>query len=160
MYTCPADWSPGTIRSSSTAATTKRWIDAAGGIDFQILGIGRTGHIGFNEPGSSRDSLTRRITLDRVTRQDAAADFRGEENVPRFAITMGVGTILRAKRIVLMAWGENKASVVSRAVEGPVTEAVSASLFLSGIMSRRASSLIRRRRANSRGSSSRGSWDP
>jgi len=106
-------------------------IDAAGGIDFQILGIGRTGHIGFNEPGSSRDSLTRRITLDRVTRQDAAADFRGEENVPRFAITMGVGTILRAQRIVLMAWGENKAGVVARAVEGPVTEAVSAS-FLQG----------------------------
>lgn len=104
-------------------------IDAAGGIDFQILGIGRTGHIGFNEPGSSRDSLTRRITLDRVTRQDAAADFRGEENVPRFAITMGVGTILRARKIVLMAWGENKAGVVARAVEGPVTEAVSASFL-------------------------------
>lgn len=104
-------------------------IEAVGGIDFQILGIGRTGHIGFNEPGSSRDSLTRRITLDRVTRQDAAADFRGEENVPRFAITMGVGTILRAKKIVLMAWGENKAGVVARAVEGPVTEAVSASFL-------------------------------
>jgi glucosamine-6-phosphate deaminase len=104
-------------------------IDAAGGIDFQILGIGRTGHIGFNEPGSSRESLTRRITLDRITRQDAAADFRGEENVPRFALTMGVGTILRAKRIVLMAWGENKAGVVAKAVEGPVSEAVSASFL-------------------------------
>lgn len=104
-------------------------IDASGGIDFQILGIGRTGHIGFNEPGSSRESLTRRITLDRITRQDAAADFRGEENVPRFAITMGVGTILRAKKIVLMAWGENKAGVVAKAVEGPVTEAVSASFL-------------------------------
>jgi glucosamine-6-phosphate deaminase len=104
-------------------------IDAAGGVDFQILGIGRTGHIGFNEPGSSRESLTRRITLDRITRQDAAADFRGEENVPRFAITMGVGTILRAKKIVLMAWGENKAGVVSRAVEGEVTDAVSASFL-------------------------------
>ena len=106
-------------------------IEAAGGIDFQILGIGRTGHIGFNEPGSSRDSLTRRITLDRITRQDAAADFRGEENVPQFAITMGVGTILRAKKIVLVAWGENKAGVVAKAVEGPVTETVSAS-FLQG----------------------------
>jgi glucosamine-6-phosphate deaminase len=104
-------------------------IDAAGGVDFQILGIGRTGHIGFNEPGSSRESLTRRITLDRITRQDAAADFRGEENVPRFAITMGVGTILRARKIVLMAWGENKAGVVSRAVEGDVTDAVSASFL-------------------------------
>ncbi|MFZ4763894.1 MAG: glucosamine-6-phosphate deaminase [Roseimicrobium sp.] len=104
-------------------------IERAGGIDFQILGIGRTGHIGFNEPGSSRESLTRRITLDRITRQDAAADFRGEENVPRFAITMGVGTILRAKKIVLMAWGENKARVVQRAVEGQVTDAVSASFL-------------------------------
>jgi glucosamine-6-phosphate deaminase len=104
-------------------------IDGLGGIDLQILGIGRTGHIGFNEPGSSRDSRTRRITLDRVTRQDAAADFRGEENVPRFAITMGVGTILKARRLVLMAWGENKAAIVARAVEGPVTEAVSASFL-------------------------------
>ena len=106
-------------------------IDAAGGIDLQILGIGRTGHIGFNEPGSSRDSLTRLIALDRVTRQDAAADFLGEENVPRFAITMGVGTILRARQIVLMAWGENKADIVREAVEGPETEAVSASFLQS-----------------------------
>lgn len=104
-------------------------MEAAGGIDLQILGIGRTGHIGFNEPGSSRDSLTRRITLDRVTRQDAAADFRGEENVPHFAITMGVGTILRGKKLVLMAWGENKAGMVAKAVEGPVTEAISASFL-------------------------------
>lgn len=104
-------------------------IDAAGGIDLQILGIGRTGHIGFNEPGSTRESLTRRITLDRVTRQDAAADFLGVENVPRFAITMGVGSILKARRIVLMAWGENKAGVVAQAVEGPVSEAVSASFL-------------------------------
>ncbi len=109
----------------------ERLIDEAGGIDLQILGIGRTGHIGFNEPGSTRESLTRRITLDRVTRQDAATDFLGVENVPRFAITMGVGTILRARKIVLMAWGENKAGVVAEAVEGPVTEAVSAS-FLQG----------------------------
>jgi glucosamine-6-phosphate deaminase len=102
---------------------------AVGGIDLQILGIGRTGHIGFNEPGSSRDSLTRRITLDRITRQDAASDFRGEQNVPHFAITMGVGTILRAKRLVLMAWGENKAGIVAKAVEGLVTEAISASFL-------------------------------
>ena len=104
-------------------------IDAVGGIDLQILGIGRTGHIGFNEPGSSRESLTRRITLDRVTRQDAASDFRGEQNVPHFAITMGVGTILRAKKLVLMAWGENKAGVVAKAVEGPMNEVVSASFL-------------------------------
>ena len=122
----------GTVASDQVFAHCRAYedkIDAVGGIDLQILGIGRTGHIGFNEPGSSRDSLTRRITLDRVTRQDAASDFRGEENVPHFAITMGVGTILRARKLVLMAWGENKASIVARAVEGPVTDAVSASFL-------------------------------
>lgn len=106
-------------------------IEAAGGVDLQILGIGRTGHIGFNEPGSSRDSLTRLIPLDHVTRQDAAADFLGEENVPRFAITMGVGTILRARRLVMMAWGGNKAEIAAKAIEGPETEAVSASFLQS-----------------------------
>ncbi|MFV1996010.1 MAG: glucosamine-6-phosphate deaminase, partial [Verrucomicrobiales bacterium] len=106
-------------------------ITAAGGIDLQILGIGRTGHIGFNEPGSTRDSRTRRVTLDHLTRLDAAGDFSGLENVPRFAITMGVGTILDARRIVLMAWGENKARVVARAVEQPVSDALPAS-FLQG----------------------------
>ena len=104
-------------------------IEAAGGLDIQILGIGRTGHIGFNEPGSSRDSITRMITLDRVTRQDAAADFLGVHNVPRFAITMGVGTILKARRLVLMAWGENKAEIVREAVEGAVSDQVSASFL-------------------------------
>lgn len=95
-------------------------IDKAGGIDFQILGIGRTGHIGFNEPGSTPESLTRLIILDHVTRLDAASDFFGQENVPRKAITMGIGTIMRSKRIVLMAWGENKANVVKQAVEGEI----------------------------------------
>ncbi len=104
-------------------------IEAVGGIDLQILGIGRTGHIGFNEPGSSQDSLTRMITLDKITREDAARDFLGIENVPRFALTMGVGTILRARRIALMAWGENKADIVAKAVEGEVTEAISASFL-------------------------------
>lgn len=104
-------------------------IEEAGGIDLQILGIGRTGHIGFNEPGSSRDSRTRMITLDRITRRDAAADFLGEANVPRHAITMGVGTILGARRIVLMAWGGNKAEIVQEAVEGKVTDRISASFL-------------------------------
>jgi len=93
-------------------------IAAAGGIDLQVLGIGRTGHIGFNEPGSGADSRTRLVTLDTVTRRDAARDFRGEDNVPRHAITMGVGTILEARKVVLLAWGEAKAEVVARAVEG------------------------------------------
>ncbi len=104
-------------------------IDEAGGLDLQILGIGRTGHIGFNEPGSTRDSLTRMISLDRVTRRDAASDFLGEENVPRFAITMGVGTIMKARRVVLMAWGENKAEIIREAVEQDVTDSVSASFL-------------------------------
>ena len=72
----------------------ERKIKEAGGLDYQILGIGRTGHVGFNEPGSPRDSKTRLITLDRVTRMDAASDFFGEWNVPRKAVTMGVETIL------------------------------------------------------------------
>lgn len=99
-------------------------IESLGGIDLQVLGVGRTGHIGFNEPGSSERTSTRLITLDQVTRIDAASDFFGEENVPRKAITMGVGTILKAKRIIMMAWGEGKASIVQRAVEGPITDQV------------------------------------
>ncbi|QOJ01444.1 MAG: glucosamine-6-phosphate deaminase [Phycisphaeraceae bacterium] len=102
-------------------------IRAAGGIDLQLLGIGRTGHIGFNEPGSPRDSRTRLITLDKVTRMDAASDFFGEWNVPRTAITMGVGTILEARRVVLLAFGEHKAPIVKRAVEGEIDHHVSAS---------------------------------
>jgi len=99
----------------------------AGGIDLQLLGIGRTGHIGFNEPGSNRQSRTRLITLDKVTRQDAASDFFGEENVPRRAITMGVGSILDAREILIIAVGEHKAQIVQQAIEGPVTPSVSAS---------------------------------
>lgn len=102
-------------------------IKNAGGIDLQILGIGRTGHIGFNEPGSPKDSLTRAIELDPITREDAAPAFGGIENVPTAAITMGCGTILAARRIVLMAWGENKAAIVNEAVTGPVNDIVSAS---------------------------------
>jgi glucosamine-6-phosphate deaminase len=101
-------------------------IQAAGGIDIQLLGIGRTGHIGFNEPGSDDSSRTRLITLDSVTRSDAASDFFGAENVPRRAITMGVGTILEAQRIIIVALGENKAPIVARAVEGEVSPAIPA----------------------------------
>lgn len=97
-----------------------------GGLDIQILGIGRTGHIGFNEPGSHKLSRTRMITLDHITRMDAASDFFGEDNVPDKAITMGVGTILKAKRIILMAWGEGKSEIIKRAIEGEITESVPA----------------------------------
>jgi len=101
----------------------------AGGIDIQILGIGRTGHIGLNEPGSSLKSKTRLVRLDRITRLDAASDFFGKENVPSKAITMGVGTIMDAKRIVLMAWGEGKANIIKQAVEGPIQESVPATFL-------------------------------
>lgn len=101
-------------------------IAAAGGIDIQILGIGRTGHIGFNEPGSDQTTRTRMITLDSVTRIDAASDFFGAENVPRRAITMGVGTILAAKKIFILAFGEGKSSIVARTVEGEMSPAVPA----------------------------------
>ena len=104
-------------------------IRAAGGIDLQLLGIGRTGHIGFNEPGSGLESRTRLITLDLVTRKDTAADFFGDENVPREAITMGVATILEAREIVILATGEHKAEVVRRAVEGEVDHEVAATFL-------------------------------
>jgi len=104
-------------------------IRQAGGIDLQILGIGRTGHVGFNEPGSSPESRTRLITLDRVTRLDAASDFFGSDHVPRRAITMGVGTIMSARRVCLMAFGEGKAPIIARAIEGPITAVVAASFL-------------------------------
>jgi glucosamine-6-phosphate deaminase len=104
-------------------------IQHAGGIDFQLLGIGKTGHIGFNEPGSGARSRTRLITLDTITRRDAAADFFGEDNVPREAITMGVATILEAREIAILATGEHKADIVRRAVEGEVDTGVAATFL-------------------------------
>ncbi len=101
----------------------------AGGIDLLILGIGRSGHIGFNEPGSARDSRTRLIYLDPVTRADAAGDFFGEENVPLQAITMGVSTILDAREVALIATGEHKAPIVRRAVEDDVHADVAATFL-------------------------------
>jgi len=101
----------------------------AGGMDFQLLGIGKTGHIGFNEPGSGGRSRTRLVTLDTVTRRDAAAEFFGEENVPREAITMGVATILEAREIAILATGEHKAEIARRAVEGEVDTEVAATFL-------------------------------
>ena len=92
-------------------------IASVGGIDLLLLGIGRTGHIGFNEPGSGRNSKTRIITLDTVTRQEEANQFQGFANVPRKAITMGIDTILSAKRIILTAFGESKAKVIQQTIE-------------------------------------------
>jgi glucosamine-6-phosphate deaminase len=110
-------------------AAYERAIQEAGGIDFQILGIGKSGHIGFNEPGSSPGSRTRLVTLDTITRKEAAADFFGEDNVPREAITMGVATILEAREVALIATGEHKAEVVARAVEGPVSPEIAATFL-------------------------------
>jgi len=114
-------------RISAACVAYEEKIREAGGIDLQVLGIGRTGHIGFNEPGSTVESRTRLITLDSVTRGDAASDFFGEWNVPRQAITMGVGTILGARRVVLLGFGEHKAPIVRKAVEEPPCSHVSAS---------------------------------
>ncbi|RXK49794.1 glucosamine-6-phosphate deaminase [Aquirufa rosea] len=102
-------------------------IEKLGGLDFQLLGIGRNGHIGFNEPGSLINSKTRLMTLDISTKIDAAIDFGGLEKVHKKAITMGVEKIMHAKRVILLAWGEHKAESVARAVEGPVTSDIPAS---------------------------------
>jgi len=101
-------------------------IKSVGGIDFQLLGIGRTGHIGFNEPGSHLNSGTRNIKLDHITRVDAAPAFLGIDNVPTKAITMGIGTVSTAKRIVLLAWGANKADILKKTIEGDITSHVPA----------------------------------
>ena len=100
-----------------------------GGIDFQLLGIGRTGHIGFNEPGSNYSSLTRLVHLDYMTRNDARKSFYGIENVPTTAITMGIRTIRKSKRIVLMAWGNNKSLVVQKAIEGDIDSNIPSSFL-------------------------------
>jgi len=101
-------------------------IKDAGGLDLQLLGIGRTGHVGFNEPGSHLNSGTRSITLDHITRIDAAPAFLGIDNVPRKAITMGIGTIRKAKRIILLAWGINKAQIINQTIEGEISSDVPA----------------------------------
>ena len=114
---------------TAAAADYEAAIARAGGIDFQLLGIGKTGHIGFNEPGSGLESRTRLVTLDTITRKDAAADFFGEDSVPREAVTMGVATILGAREIAILATGEHKAAIVRRAVEGEMDRAVAATFL-------------------------------
>lgn len=101
-------------------------IDAEGGLDIQILGIGRTGHIGFNEPGSEFESVTRQVTLAQITLDDAGPSFGGVENVPTRAITMGVASVLKARTIYLMAYGANKAQIVSDTLTNEVTGQVPA----------------------------------
>jgi glucosamine-6-phosphate deaminase len=130
----PGNWHvpDGTIAVEQVADHC-RWyeneIAKAGGIDIQLLGIGRTGHIGFNEPGSGRESRTRMITLDKVTRIDAASDFFGQENVPRRALTMGVGTILEARQVIMLVFGEHKSNVLAEAIEKPANPSIAASFL-------------------------------
>ncbi len=120
----------GTIDKSeiiSACAAYEEEINKVGGIDYQILGIGRTGNIGFNEPGSQANSVTRLILLDNTSRKDAAELFGILDAVPISAITMGVGTILKAKKIVLVAWGEHKSTVIKKAIEQPYSDLIPAS---------------------------------
>lgn len=114
----------------------KEWCDSyeegiqkAGGIDLQVLGIGTNGHIGFNEPGSGINSRTRMVALDHSTRLSNSYDFPNMAEVPRLALTMGIGTIMKSRKVILMAWGQHKAPVVCKAVEGHSTEQVPASLL-------------------------------
>ncbi|CAH8282383.1 glucosamine-6-phosphate deaminase [Mariniflexile fucanivorans] len=104
-------------------------IEALGGIDLQVLGIGGNGHIGFNESGSLQNSKTRLVALDHITRVAASGDFSGLNNTPRTAITLGVKKIMEAKRVILMAWGESKSNIIRASVEGPVTNQVPASFL-------------------------------
>ncbi len=122
----------GTLEMDEIAAFCKDYeekIDQLGGIDIQILGIGRTGHIGFNEPGSTSRSYTRLVTLDKKTRRDASKDFKSMESVPRKAVTMGVGTIFKARSIYLMAWGEKKAEIVAESIQGRVSSLIPATFL-------------------------------
>ena len=122
----------GEVKSSQVRSFCQEYeakIGALGGLDFQLLGIGRTGHIGFNEPGSNQNSRTRLVNLDHITREDAAEGFQGLEFVPKRAITMGIATVLSAKRVVLMAWGQKKSAVIQQAVEGAITSTLPSSFL-------------------------------
>lgn len=107
----------------------ERAIDEAGGIDVQVLGIGSNGHIAFNEPGSPLDSLTRVVELTEQTRRDNSRFFTSVDEVPTHAVTQGLGTISRARSVVLLAFGEHKAEAIAATLEGPVCEAAPASII-------------------------------
>lgn len=141
----------GAISNLDTAgATYELLLSDAGGIDLQILGIGSDGHIGFNEPGSSLASRTRLKTLTTETRNDNARFFGGQaEDVPRHVVTQGIGTVLDARHLILIATGEHKAEPVAKAIEGPVTAMVPASALqlhphVTAIVDEPAASLLRR----------------
>lgn len=122
----------GTIAMDAVAGFCEQYekrIDLEGGIDIQVLGIGRTGHIGFNEPGAWENSITRMVRLDGLTRRDAIKDFGSEQEVPYRAITMGIGSIFKAKQIYLLAWGTHKAAILRDAIEGAISPGVPASFL-------------------------------
>ncbi len=122
----------GTLKSDEIENFCKEYeqaIETAGGIDIQILGIGRTGHIGFNEPGSALNSKTRMVYLNELTMKDASGEFGGIDKVPTRAITMGVGTIMKARKVILMAWGENKAPIIRATIEGSFSDAIPATFL-------------------------------
>ncbi|MFV0377879.1 MAG: PIG-L family deacetylase, partial [Mangrovibacterium sp.] len=122
----------GTLKIEDVAAFCSAYeakIVAVGGIDIQVLGIGRSGHIGFNEPGSTMNSTTRLVKLDQTTINDATKDFGDERSVPHRAITMGVETIMNARHIILSAWGKSKSAILKKMIEGPVTAEVPASFL-------------------------------
>ncbi|QWT24723.1 glucosamine-6-phosphate deaminase [Subtercola sp. PAMC28395] len=131
----PLGLNPGSVKvpngrasdSSHAGADYEREIHAAGGIDLQILGIGTDGHIGFNEPSSSFASLTRVKTLTPQTRADNARFFDSADDVPMHCVTQGIGTILRARHLILLAFGSAKAEALAAAVEGPLTASMPAS---------------------------------
>ena len=122
----------GTLPEESIAAFCAKYesdIEEAGGIDIQLLGIGQSGHIGFNEPGSTVDSKTRLVTLNKITQKDAAGAFGGLDKVPETAITMGISTILKARRILLLAWGNKKSGIIKEALEGSICDCVPATFL-------------------------------
>ena len=120
----------GTIKNTEVLCRDyEKTIQKAGGINLQILGIGSDGHIGFNEPGTSLDSKTHLAKLVESTIKDNSRFFKREEDVPRFAITMGVQTIFEAKKIILLASGKNKADAIARALEGPINTQITASIL-------------------------------
>jgi len=123
---------PGDLHRADVSAFARdyeRRIQVAGGLDLAILGIGRNGHIAFNEPGSARDSRTREVELDAVTRADAAATFGDRERVPRRAVTLGIADILDARRILVLAFGESKRDCVRAMLRGDVGPRVPASFL-------------------------------
>ncbi len=121
------EWPKDEVKKHS--AEYERLIEDAGGIDLQVLGIGVNGHIGFNEPGSSVYSKTRLVTLENSTRLANSYEFANISQVPRLAVTAGIATIMKARRIILLAWGQSKAPVIKLSAEDNITEAIPASLL-------------------------------